>query len=67
MECIDALLRAGADRGIHDMNGKTALDTAIEAGREECARALKLEIGDAKVCMCLMGTPNAIDDFLLDR
>lgn len=30
------------------MDGKTALDAAIEAGREDCARALNLEMGDAK-------------------
>lgn len=49
VECIDALLRAGADRSLRDMDGRTALDAAIEAGREECARALNLEIGDATV------------------
>lgn len=49
VECIDALLRAGADRSIRDMDGKTALDAAIEAGREDCARALNLEMGDATV------------------
>lgn len=49
MECIDTLLRAGADRSLRDMDGKTALDAAIEAGREDCARALNLEMGDAKV------------------
>lgn len=49
MECIDALLRAGADRSLRDMDGKTALDAAIEAGREDCARALNLEMGDATV------------------
>lgn len=49
MECIDVLLRAGADRSIRDMNGKTALDAAVEAGREDCARALNLETGGATV------------------
>lgn len=49
MECVDALLRAGADRSIRDMNDKTALGAAVEAGREDCARALSLEIGDATV------------------
>lgn len=49
VECIDALLRAGADRSIRDMNNKTALDAAVEAGRKECARALNLEIRGAKV------------------
>ncbi|CAN0232565.1 unnamed protein product, partial [Scytosiphon promiscuus] len=47
VECIDALLRAGADRSIRDMDGKTALDAAIEAGREDCVCALKLEMSHA--------------------
>lgn len=49
VECIDALLRAGADRSIRDMDGKTALDAAMEAGREDCVRALKLEMNNIKV------------------
>ncbi|CAM9544818.1 unnamed protein product, partial [Hapterophycus canaliculatus] len=47
-ECIDALLRAGADKSILDMDGKTALDAAIEARREDCVRALRLEMGNVK-------------------
>lgn len=49
VECIDALLRAGADRSIRDVDGKTALDATIDAGRDDCARALNLEISNAKV------------------
>ncbi|CAM9261196.1 unnamed protein product [Ectocarpus sp. 8 AP-2014] len=48
VKCIDALLRAGADRSIRDVDGKTALEAAIYAGRDDCARALNLEIGNAK-------------------
>lgn len=51
VECIDVLLRAGADRSLRDRDGKTALDAAIEVGREECARALNLEMGDATVTL----------------
>lgn len=50
VECIDVLLRAGADRNIRDVDGKTALDAAIHAERFDCASALNLEIGDAQVC-----------------
>ncbi|CAM9325978.1 unnamed protein product [Ectocarpus sp. 4 AP-2014] len=48
VKCIDALLRVGADRSIRDVDGKTAVEVAIDAGRNDCARALNLEIGNAK-------------------
>lgn len=44
MECIQALLRAGADQNIQDLGGKSVRDAAIEADRNECASAFDLEI-----------------------
>ncbi|CAM9400141.1 unnamed protein product, partial [Discosporangium mesarthrocarpum] len=44
VQCINVLLGAGADRGLKDMDGKTALDVAEEAGRDDCMMALNLAI-----------------------
>lgn len=44
IECIQALLRAGADQNIQDLGGKSARDAAVEAGRNECASTFDLEI-----------------------
>ncbi|CAN0362276.1 unnamed protein product, partial [Laminaria digitata] len=48
VECIGVLLSAGADRDLRDVDGKTAANAAAEAGREDCARALGVEIGGPK-------------------
>lgn len=50
-ECVEALLRAGANRSIRDMNGKTALDAAVDAEKADSVRALNLEIESAQVCV----------------
>lgn len=49
VEIIDVLLKAGADRGLRDLDGKTAVQAASEAGRSDCVSALDIEMGDAKV------------------
>ena len=43
VECIIVLLRAGADSNVRNLDGKLALDSAIENGKDECVSALKLE------------------------
>ena len=49
VECIGVLLSAGADRGLRDVDGKTAEHASAEAGRDDCARALTAERGGTKV------------------
>lgn len=48
-ECIGVLLSAGADRDLRDADGKTAAHASAEAGRDDCARALAVEMGSTKV------------------
>lgn len=49
VECIGVLLSAGADRELRDADGKTAKQAATEAGRDDCTRALSVEIGGTNV------------------
>lgn len=49
VECIGVLLSAGADRGLRDVDGKTAAHASAVAGRDDCTCALIAERGGTKV------------------
>lgn len=49
VKCIDVLLNAGADLGIVDKDGNTALDAATAAERSDCISALEMERADKEV------------------
>lgn len=51
------LLSAGADRDLRDADGKTAAHASAEAGRDDCARALAVEMGSTKVAFLLLFRP----------